>query len=295
MKDEARMSAQQRISRLSSSFNIRHSFVMRHASFVIVVAGFWLGGRALAEDQRSSTVGMPARIDELVLPGPELEARPVDDHKLPVVLRVVRVDPHGTAFRYSLVYYGLEPGEFELRDYLRRKDGGSTAELPPLRVTIRPVLAPGQVLPNAPQSRALPFLGGYRVALWVGAILWLLGLAVILFAGRGRRRRSGLGGAKPITLADRLRPLVEGAMAGTLTSGQRAELERMLLAYWRRRLGLETMSLPETFAVLRAHADAGPLLEHLEEWLHRPSPETSVDVTALLQPYRSVPAETAMP
>jgi hypothetical protein len=289
------MSAQQRISWLSSSFDIRHSFVIRHSTFVILVAGFWLGGQVRAEDQRSCTVGMPGRIDELVLPGPELEARPIDDRKLPVVLRVVRVDPHGTAFRYSLIYYGLEPGEFDLRDYLRRKDGSSTAQLPPLQITIRPVLAPGQVLPNTPQARALPFLGGYRIALWVGAILWLLGLMAILFAGRGRRRGSGPGAATPVTLADRLRPLVEGAMAGTLTSGQRAELERMLLAYWRRRLGLETMSLPETFAILRAHADAGPLLEHLEEWLHRPSPETSVDVTALLQPYRNVPAETATP
>src|SRR5947209_3251476 len=102
-----------------------------------------------AEDRRAATVGMPARIDQVVLPGPELEVRPAEDRKAPVVLRILSTYPHGTAFRYDFVYYGLEPGTFDLKDYLRRKDGAPVGALPPLRVEVRSVLPPGQVLPNA--------------------------------------------------------------------------------------------------------------------------------------------------
>src|SRR6516162_7818337 len=70
-----------------------------------------------AEPSRSkSTVGMPAKIEQLVLPGPELEAKPIEDRRAPLVLRVVESYAHGSAFRYDIVYYGLEPGAYDLRD-----------------------------------------------------------------------------------------------------------------------------------------------------------------------------------
>ena len=88
----------------------------------------------LADDQRQATVGMPAHIDQLVLPGPELEVRPLDDSGSPVVLRITNAFRHGTAYRYDMVYYGLEPGKFDLRDYLRHKDGSSATDLPAIPV-----------------------------------------------------------------------------------------------------------------------------------------------------------------
>jgi hypothetical protein len=41
---------------------------------------------------------------------------------------------------------------------------------------------------------------------------------------------------------------------------------------------------------LRQHAEAGPLLQSLEDWLHRPEPAADVDIAALLVPYRDMPA-----
>ncbi len=247
------------------------------------------GGPLRAEDRRESTVGMPARIDQIVLPGSELKVGPPEDRRAPVVLRIARRFPHGSAFRYDLVYHSLEPGTFDLRDYLRRKDGSSVADLPPLRVTIKPVLPPGQVLPNELEARPSRLLAWYRPALIAGGVLWVVVLVAILLVGR--RRRGGAGtGPQPLTLADRLRPLVEGAMTGSLTQAQRADLERTLLAYWRRRLGLGDRKPADTFAVLRAHPEAGPLLERLEAWLHRPGRAGDVDVGALLSPYRVAPA-----
>ena len=52
---------------------------------------------ASAEDLRNPTVGISGKIEQLVLPGPELEAKPIEDDTVPVVLRVTAVYPHGEA------------------------------------------------------------------------------------------------------------------------------------------------------------------------------------------------------
>src|SRR5262249_14712758 len=92
-----------------------------------VLCAIWLGGpfvapisAADAPISATSTVGMPVRIEQVVLPGSELEPVAVTDKTL-VVIRIDAVYPHGTALRYDLVCYGLEPGEYDLRKYLQRK------------------------------------------------------------------------------------------------------------------------------------------------------------------------------
>jgi hypothetical protein len=236
---------------------------------------------------------MARQIEQLVLPGPELEAVPNDDRKAPVVLRVVRVFPHGSAFRYDLEYYGLEPGTFDLKNYLRRKDGSAVADLPALPVKVVPLLPPGQVTPHPLEIRKGPALGGYRIMQIAAGTAWVLGLLLVLYFGFLRREKSAAGQAEgpPASLADRLRPLIEGAMAGKLSQPQLASLERTLLAYWRKRLGLEKADPGEAIETLRAHAEAGPLLEQLEVWLHRPGAGGAVDPARLLRPYQRLPAD----
>ena len=83
-----------------------------------------------------STVGMPVQISDLVLPGPELEPVPITD-ETPVVVRIDAVYAHGTGFRYDLVCYTLEPGEFDVSDYLRRKDGPPHLRFPSHKCSAR--------------------------------------------------------------------------------------------------------------------------------------------------------------
>jgi hypothetical protein len=240
--------------------------------------------------RRTSSVGMPGILRELVLPGSELEAKRITDRKTPIILRIVRVSPHGTAFRYDLEYVGLEPGTFDLKEYLQRKDRSSTADLPPVRVTITSVLPREQVLPNELEPAAPPRLGGYWLLLTIGAIVWILGLLAILFVGRKRRQTAAVAG-RPKTLAEHLRPLVEEAVAGRSDPTRLADLERALITYWTKRLGLYEKKPVDALPVLRQHAEAGPLLRQLEVWLHqRQRPET-IDVAALLAPYRNLPAD----
>jgi len=241
-----------------------------------------------------TTVGMTGRLEEVVLPGPELEPKPYDDRKLPVVLRIAAVHPHGTGFRYDLEYYGLDPGTYDLRDYLRRKDGGPTSGLPPLPVKVVPLLPPGQVEPNTLQVEPGPRVGGYRVILVVAAAVWVLGLLALTASFFFPRRRDAATEAeRPVSLADRLRPLVEGAIAGTLSRTELAGLERALLSFWRKRLVLENADPVEAIAELRRHPDAGPLLDRLEDWLHKPGSPEAVDVAELLRPYRGLPPDAA--
>ncbi|MCC6671189.1 MAG: hypothetical protein IT458_09010 [Planctomycetes bacterium] len=244
-------------------------------------------GLAQRLDQREATVGMRARIDQLVLPGPELTAKPVT-REAPIVLRVLATWPHGSEFRYDLEYYGLDPGRHDLARYLVRKDGTAATGLPEIAVEIRPVLPPGQVEPEELDAVAPPRVGGYRTLQILAGVVWVLGLLALLLVGRRRRAAAAALAARPLTLADRLRPLVEAAAAGRADAGPQAELERLLLAYWRRRLELQELSAAKAIAQLRAHAEAGALLRRLEEWLHRPPEGRAVDVAALLAPYRAV-------
>lgn len=242
--------------------------------------------------QPETTVGMTGRMEGVVLPGPELEAKPLTDRKTKLVLRVVQVYPHGTAFRYDLEYFGLEPGTHDLRDYLRRKDNTPLGELPALLVKVNPVLPPGQVEPNRLEIDTSVQLGGYRFLAIAVVAVWVIGL--VLLVGSfffPRRKRTVAASERPVSLAERLRPLVEGAVAGTLSRPDLANLERALLVYWRKRLRLEHAEPGEAVEKLRAHPEAGPLLAQMEAWLHRPGPPEPVDVPALLAPYRDMPPE----
>jgi hypothetical protein len=158
-------------------------------------------------------------------------------------------------------------------------------------VEIQPVLPPGQIEPNELEPQSVGGFGGYRVMLVAGGIVWLGGLLVILFAGRKRSRAAALAARQPASLADRLRGTVEKAVAGKLSQSELAELERMLLAYWRRRLDMEQLDAAEAIVRLREHEDAGALLTQLEQWLHCPGTSSDVDVASLLEPYRNLPAD----
>jgi hypothetical protein len=271
----------------------------------LVHAGIWLSAVVLlvglvqhfvradssdpAEPRSSSTVGMPGKIEQLVLPGSELEVKPLEDRRAPLVLRITEAYPHGSAFRYNLAYYGLEPGDYDLRNYLKRKDGTALGELPAIPVKVDPVLPPGQIQPNALPLERSPWMGGYRLLLAAVGSLWCAGLAAILVLGRHRRAESQAESARPFTLAQRLRPLIDSTLRGTLGEGQHAELERLLIGYWRKRLGLEQASPIEVMSALRSHPEAGALLRQLEEWLHKPGGNTvSSDLAELLRPYQDL-------
>lgn len=242
-----------------------------------------------------SSVGVPVAVDQLVLPGSEVEPIPVTD-KTPVIVRIDRVFPHGSAFRYDLVYYGLEPGEYNLSQFLKRKDGSSATDLPVVPIQVTSVLPPGQIEPSSLTFGTLPWLGGYRGLMIIVSVLWIAGLIWLLWPKRKRAAARQIeSGPAAVSLADRLRPLVSDAMAGRLPPERLAELERALVVCWRRRLGLTEAAPAEALAKLRQHPEASPLMTQLEIWLHRPPGGETVDINTLLKPYQNIAADELGP
>lgn len=223
-------------------------------------------------------------IEEIFIPGSLLQARPLVDERQPIVVRIVNAFPQGTlGYRYQLVYSGYEPGAFDLRDYLERVDGSSVDDLPAIPVRIRSLLPTGQIEPNALSVGQIPRFGGYRQWLIVAIILWFAGLAAILVLGR-RSTVANSAGEKSLSLAELLRPRIQAALDNQLDARQFAELERMLIAAWQRRLGLTDIEPSQVVGHLRRHPQAAPLMRALEHWMHDPAHDRSVDLNSLLEP-----------
>ena len=244
-----------------------------------------------AQPLLETTVGIAATWSDVVIPGPELEALPAD-FKSPIVLRITSVRPHGEHFRYDFEVQALEPGDYDLADWLRPRGSVEALEArPSLPLHVRSLLSEGRIEPHAQEEGKRTSLGGYRrLGITLGA-LWVLGLLALLFVARRRAATEAAEGAAPRTLADRLRPLVQSAMQGSLSRAERSRLELSLVAYWRARLDLDQVPAAEAMEALREHPEAGPLLKSLEEWLHVPEPRRDLDLAALLAPYRDLPAD----
>ncbi|MEM1442057.1 MAG: hypothetical protein AAGF67_06915 [Verrucomicrobiota bacterium] len=240
------------------------------------------------------SVGMSGTLESVVLPGPALEAVPLTDPKTALVLRIVNRYPHGDSFRYDFEFYGLEPGPYDLIDYLQPEGEAEPVDLPALLIEVKSTLPEEQILPNALEATSPPKLGGYRMALLIGGILWLLVMAWILFWKKSRNTEEEVSVEKPLSTADRLQPLLASAMTGTIEDEDRALLERLLLDHWRKKLELDPADPLEGMKAIRDHDEAGILVRRMEDWLHRPDQSFSDDdITELLKPYQNDNAVSA--
>ncbi len=267
---------------------------MNRAAKLLSAALLCVGWAAAQQrDVREATVGMRAYVDQIVLAGTAL-APVASTSKSPVMVRVVKAWPHGEHLRYDLEWVGFEAGTYDLTDYLAREDGSTTDDLPALNVEVVSVLPENMFEPSALAANPGESLGGYSQLQVSVVALWAIGLFAILFLGRPRKPAAVVAAAEP-TLADRLRPLVERVGRGDAEEREKAELERLLVAFWRARLDLGDMKVADAVMAIRADDRAGALLRHVEEWLHAPNPPDGVDVGELLAPYRSVTADQLQP
>lgn len=243
------------------------------------------------QENYRSTVGMPVQIKQLVLPGPKLIVKPLEDRNDRFVLRLVADYRHGTDYRYDFECYGLEPGTYELANYLVREDGTEADGLPKISIEVKSILDDGQVLPSSLSNSTFRWLGGYRVAAFLAALIWLGGFFALVFVGRKRKVKSEPKASLPITPIDEIRPFLLAASRGELTKDQHGELERALIAYWTDRLSLNALSPVEVSAKLKDDAIAGPMLSEVERWLHAPEDDPSFDLASVLKPIEQASAE----
>lgn len=235
-----------------------------------------------------STVGFPKIIYQKVIEGPKLIAKPMRDKGQPVVIRIVKTYPHFDHFRYDIEYRGLEPGNYNISDYLTREDGSDVA-IEPVNVKVNSILGPGQVVPYQLPPTKSRYSSFYLPIMLALGTLWVAGLLMILFYGRGKKKRPS-NEAKKVTVAERIQPLLDAAAAGELNSQQQAELERVLSSFWSKKLRLEHLPADQLRQQLRGHSEASVLLDQIDTWIHKPGGNGSaqVDVNRILEPYRTM-------
>lgn len=240
------------------------------------------------QDAMISTVGFPKLIFQHVIPGSKVVAKPITDRAQRVVVRIVDTYPHGSDFRYDIEYKGLEPGKYDVAEYLMREDN-SAVQIPSINVEVQTLLPAGQVLPYQLPAVKSRFRSFYLPGLLLGGAAWIAGLLMILFYGRGKNKRPETQ-RKKLTVADRIRPLVDAAIAGELSEQEKAELERVLSGFWSKKLRLSHLSAHDLREQLRSHPEASVMLTQIDAWLHRPAndPANRVDVNEILQPYQSM-------
>jgi len=244
----------------------------------------------------SAPVGMVGKIEQIVIPGGELEAIPNDDPFAKMIVRVAESYRHGDSFRYDLEFTGFEPGRYDLAKYLQRKSReASSPKLPPIDVEILSVLEPGKIEPSRPEPPRIRSWWTYWTKLNIFVGLWIAGLAGLFHWSHRTRKIESAAPEKtpPPTVAQRLKPLVQAACDGTIEPRERAQLESLLIAYWTARSNAYSEISPGLIlSKLKQDAEAGPLLIKLEQWLHMPPGQgraTDAEISELLKPYESVP------
>lgn len=237
--------------------------------------------------QEKYPVGFPGSLDEIQLPGTLLKSKNIESRDQPFVVRITNTFETSNGFRYNFEFYGLEPGDHNIVDYLERADGTELGELPEVKVQVISSLQPGQIEPNQLQPQSSFFRDYYLAILVAGGGLWLIGLWMILFWGRGKYRKLDPDRHR-VTVAQRIRPLIEKAVQGELSRDERSELERTMVSFWRKKLRLEHMPPGELMSFLKTEPDSKIIFEQLENWLHRPDPPENIDMTAMLKPYQTM-------
>jgi hypothetical protein len=244
-----------------------------------------------------ATLGRVQTLKDQFLPGPELQPRK-SDGRAPVVLRITAVYPHGSAgFRYDFTWSALEAGTFDLTKFLEPAAGAAAVPLPPLNVEASGVLPAGPPGQLADQGKpALPSVGGYRIWLPIGISLWVLAGGYFFYLTRKKKAIAGPSAAPAAqTLAQRLQPLLQRALSGPMDVAEKAELERLVIAFGREHLGIMELTTPAVWHSLRENSATGPWLKTLEDWLHRPAPvpPAEAELADLLARIKSTPPATA--
>jgi hypothetical protein len=236
-----------------------------------------------------SSVGMAAVVKGVVFAGTELTVRKVDPRESRVMLRIDGVYSHGDGFRYDLTWQAWEPGIHNLTEYLIRKDGSGMATLAALNVEATSVLPAGQVLPNEIQIQRNAVAGGYRTALLVGGLLWLIGLGFLISRSiKTRAAQKTVAEETPLTRLQQIELQLAAAASRpeSLSPAAKAQLETLILAFWRDEKQLWQSSPAVALSKLRNDLDAGPLLAVLERWLYDRPERSQFDADALLKPFR---------
>ncbi|MBC23483.1 MAG: hypothetical protein CMJ32_06150 [Phycisphaerae bacterium] len=240
--------------------------------------------------QEQTSVGMEGT-RTIVHDGPLIEVAPMEED-FPVLIRIDRIRELEQGREYTIKYFALLPGEYDIATMLQY-GVDRPAEIDPIRVTIVSLLPEdhgGELL----EIEKAPFISSNWFWVLVGSIAfaWLVPPIVALVRRSEQHEEPIPVELPPQSLADQIEPLVLAAMEDRITLAEQARLEMLLLSYWRGQLHLEDVDHDEAITRIRQHPEAGRLLITVETWLHSNVPEgvRKQELDEVLAPYRDIKA-----
>ena len=256
---------------------------MRFIYYIFVL----IGSTFVLKGEYQSPLGLPIEITDLYISGEKVEPILRVDNRSSLVIRVTDIKPAEDGYRYSMTVYGLDPGSYNILDFLQYSD----SKLPVSSKAIPLQITTIHGLDNLPKPEALnpkppPKMGGYRALMITLSLFWLAILGLLVFY-RKKKPQSEKGELPELTLQQKLAKLVTRASKGDLDDAEQAKLERLIIGHWKQELP-EISKLPpaQALAKLREHNEASPLILKLEQWLHSPQPEINhEDLAPLLEPF----------
>ncbi len=217
----------------------------------------------VAEAERGITGGFA-----FTFAGPTLRAKPQRDLEAPISVSLRQGSKSG---EYEARFIGTVKGLFDLSDRLETADGSAPKGLPSMMVNIVSTLPEDQRSDLFESANfQVNLMGGYRIGLLAAIIAWLA-IPLVVIASKFLLRPVQVRATPPpppATLAQQLKPLVKAATNRSLTTPEQAQLELLLVHFWRERAELPELSMAGSIQRLRSHPDAGPLLSAVEQWLH---------------------------
>ncbi len=204
-----------------------------------------------------------------------------------ILLRVANVEPlPDGSWKHDVRYMAMRPGTHDLTKFLMLEDGTEPKALPPFPLTVSGLLPEGHdgKLAEVEISPWRRWFGSYRTVLQLLGVLWMLLLIPLVFWKK--KTPPPLEEPPPPvepTLADRIRPFLGPMTYQNIEPGEQAQLERLVHAYWREKLGVsEELEMPEAMVRLKAHPQAMRSLQLLESWLHFPPQRRNSSTAELL-------------
>ena len=223
---------------------------------------------------------VPLGVEQAVIirySGPRLQAQPYRPGAS-VNLRIADQAEQAGVRTYDIRYVVSLPGEFDLTDYLASTDGRPIDDLPEFRV---------QGLTSLTKEietriQEIEIVGVHiwhwyyetLVALGIFWVAWLVGLIVV---GRPKRTPRHRPAPPEPSITEQIERLLAVMARGTLSTGEKAALETLLLAQWRGQLGLTETRMAAACRRMATDGELGPVYHQLQAWLHNPRAKVTAD------------------
>jgi len=176
---------------------------------------------------------------------------------------------------YDVRYIVNHAGDFDLKDYLRFRDGSDPNGLPSFKVRGLERLSQSLEARIAEtEETGVRLRAWYHETLCMLAVAWIGWLLLLVFWNR-RRVRAALAGPAGPTLAERIRAVLDQLEAGPIDADRQAELELMIFRQWRQARAWGDQPMARSLAAFRADPEVAEAYAELETWLHRAGAATS--------------------